>query len=99
MKSILALLLVLVAVYCYIPGLPQKNYVENDPVDIKTRKLSSIHNVPYDYYSLKFCQPDPLESAAENFGEFMFGDRIENSVFDVCNFLCTNMYRSVSNKT
>ena len=84
-KALVAAFLILfVLVNGYLPGLPQHNYRKEDPIDIKTRKLSSIHNVPFDYYSLKYCQPVPLEPAAENFGEFMFGDRIENSVFYVC---------------
>jgi len=46
---------------------------------------SSVHTqLPYDYYSLKFCTPkDGVKSFSENLGEFLRGDRIENSAYDV----------------
>ena len=40
--------------------------------------------VPYDYYSLKFCQPEEgIKPYAENLGEFLTGDRIENSPYEI----------------
>jgi hypothetical protein len=46
---------------------------------------SSTHTqLPYDYYSLKFCKPaEGVESYSENLGEFLSGDRIENSAYEV----------------
>lgn len=67
----------------YLPGVPTKFYNQNSVVPVKTRKLSSVHNLPYDFYSLKYCRPIPLRPSAENLGEYLFGDRIENSVYNV----------------
>ena len=40
----------------------------------------SLSKVPYDYYSLPFCKPaGGVQTAAENLGEFLSGDRIDNS--------------------
>lgn len=46
---------------------------------------SSTHTqLPYDYYSLKFCKPaDGVKPYSENLGEFLDGDRIENSAYEV----------------
>ena len=39
--------------------------------------------LPYDYYSLPFCRPPTIEESAENLGEVLSGDRIENSMYMV----------------
>ena len=39
--------------------------------------------LPYDYYSLPFCRPPTIEESAENLGEVLSGDRIENSMYKV----------------
>jgi hypothetical protein len=52
--------------------------------------------VPYEYYSLPFCSPDQgVIMSAENLGEFLTGDRIDNSPYQLlmrddttCNVLC-----------
>ena len=52
--------------------------------------------VPYDYYSLPFCKPTGgVQTSAENLGEFLSGDRIDNSPYELfmrddttCNILC-----------
>ncbi len=46
---------------------------------------SSVHTLlPYDYYSLKFCKPKGgVKPYSENLGEFLRGDRIENSAYEV----------------
>ena len=47
-------------------------------------KLSSTKTqLPYEYYSLPFCRPPKIINSAENLGEVLRGDRIENSVFKV----------------
>ena len=43
----------------------------------------SVKNLPYDYYSLPYCRPDKIVSSAENLGEVLRGDRIENSPYQV----------------
>jgi transmembrane 9 superfamily protein 2/4 len=44
-----------------------------------------VHTLlPYDYYSLAFCKPlKGVKNYAENLGEFLRGDRIENSAYSV----------------
>ena len=45
-------------------------------------KLSSTKTqLPYDYYSLPHCRPDKVVRSAENLGEVLRGDRIENSPY------------------
>jgi len=60
-------------------------------------KLTSVHTqLPYDYYSHKFCKPrGGVKTMAENLGEFLSGDRIENSPYalfmrtdEYCKILC-----------
>jgi transmembrane 9 superfamily protein 2/4 len=48
---------------------------------------------------LPFCQPSQIEEAAENLGEVMSGDRIENSPYEIslkltetCKILCRKKY-------
>ena len=51
---------------------------------IKVNKLSSIKTqLPYEYYSLPYCQPAVIDNMAENLGEVLRGDRIENSLYTV----------------
>jgi transmembrane 9 superfamily member 2/4 len=62
-------------------------------------KLTSIHSLyPRDYYSLPFCRPpNGIEKEGENLGEFLAGDRIENSPYTLfmkrdvyCQEVCTS---------
>lgn len=49
---------------------------------MKVNKLSSTKTqLPYDYYFLKYCKPQKIINSAENLGEVLRGDRIENSVY------------------
>ena len=55
-------------------------------VTVKVNKLSSIKTqLPYDYYSLDYCKPAEIVNSAENLGEVLRGDRIENSPYVVRN--------------
>ena len=57
---------------------------QGDLVTLKVNKLTSTKTqLPYDYYSLWFCQPLKIVSSAENLGEVLRGDRIENSPYEV----------------
>lgn len=48
-------------------------------------KLSSTKTqLPYSYYSIPYCRPDHIVDSAENLGEVLRGDRIENSPYMVC---------------
>jgi hypothetical protein len=58
--------------------------LQDDDLQVKVNKLSSIKTqLPYDYYFLDYCKPDAIKNSAENLGEVLRGDRIENSVYNV----------------
>jgi len=64
----------------YLPGVAPVDYTQGDLVALKVVKLTSVHTqLPYDYYSLNFCEPEKIEKSSENLGEILRGDRIENS--------------------
>ena len=68
----------------YLPGVAPKEYAEGSRVEIKVHKLSSPKtHLPYDYYSLPFCQPAELVRPAENLGEVLSGAIIQNSAYEV----------------
>ncbi|KAJ6329921.1 hypothetical protein OIU76_008695 [Salix suchowensis] len=51
---------------------------------VKVNKLTSIKTqLPYSYYTLPFCTPSKIVDSAENLGEVLRGDRIENSPYVV----------------
>lgn len=91
------LLLFIHAADCfYVPGVAPINFNEGSDVEIKAVKLTSSRTqLPYEYYSLPFCQPDKITYKAENLGEVLRGDRIVNTPFNVqmlkmkmCEVLC-----------
>jgi transmembrane 9 superfamily protein 2/4 len=69
-------------------------------VELKVIKLDSTQTLlPYRYYDLPFCRPDKVKDMADNLGEILVGDRIENSLFDLdalvnvrCKKLCVKRY-------
>ena len=57
---------------------------QGDKVVLKVNKLTSTRTqLPYEYYSIPFCRPENIVSSAENLGEVLRGDRIENSPYEV----------------
>nr|XP_033770538.1 transmembrane 9 superfamily member 4 isoform X2 [Geotrypetes seraphini] len=88
----------------YVPGVAPINFHQNDPVEIKAVKLTSSRTqLPYEYYSLPFCQPDKITYKAENLGEVLRGDRIVNTPFKVlmhsdkkCEVLCSKSAKPTS---
>ena len=47
-------------------------------------KLTSTKTqLPYEYYSMPYCRPEKIMPSAENLGEVLRGDRIENSPYEV----------------
>lgn len=83
----------------YVPGVAPVEFQKGSPVEIKAVKMtSSMTQLPYDYYSLAFCQPPQgTVYKAENLGEILRGDRIVNTPFDIrvgeniaCKTLCKN---------
>ncbi|KAF3652067.1 Transmembrane 9 superfamily member 9 [Capsicum annuum] len=67
-----------------------------DPLIVKVNKLTSTKTqLPYSYYTLPYCTPDKIVDSAENLGEVLRGDRIENSPYEfhmrepqMCNVVC-----------
>ncbi|KAK6927643.1 Nonaspanin (TM9SF) [Dillenia turbinata] len=67
-----------------------------DPLMVKVNKLTSTKTqLPYTYYSLPYCHPKKIIDSAENLGEVLRGDRIENSPYtfkmrepQLCNVVC-----------
>ena len=60
---------------------------------------------PYEYYLLPFCQPEVLETVAENLGEVLRGDKIMNSLYELkmgveetCKILCRKELTSAEAK-
>lgn len=70
--------------------------VQKDLIGLKVNKISSVKNqLPYEYYSLPYCRPEKIQQSAENLGEVLRGDRIENSLYQIqmrvdeqCKILC-----------
>lgn len=51
---------------------------------LKVNKLTSTKTqLPYEYYSMPYCRPEKIMPSAENLGEVLRGDRIENSPYEV----------------
>jgi len=58
--------------------------MQGDPLYVKVNKLTSIKTqLPYTYYSVPYCRPPTIVDSAENLGEVLRGDRIENSPYVV----------------
>jgi len=101
-RSLLAsTLLCSVAHSFYLPGIKPHEYAFQETVKIKVNKLDSVlTQLPYDYYALPFCPPvDGVRRDAENLGEILSGDSIENSPYKVemmlpteCQALCKMTY-------
>lgn len=67
----------------YIPGVNPHSFTEGDKVKLKVNKMTSTKTqMPFDYYSMPFCPPpEGVVQDNENLGEFLVGDRIENSPY------------------
>lgn len=81
--SILVFCLFVVTAHCfYLPGVAPQDFMKGDELMVKVNKLTSTKTqLPYSYYSLPFCKPDKIVDSAENLGEVLRGDRIENSAY------------------
>lgn len=56
--QLLTALVALMTTAFYLPGVAPRTFRYGDKVELKVNKLTSIHTqIPYDYYSLKFCRP------------------------------------------
>ncbi|XP_027772647.1 transmembrane 9 superfamily member 7-like [Solanum pennellii] len=66
----------------YLPGVAPTDFQTGDSLHVKVNKLSSTKTqLPYNYYFLSYCKPPRVTNSAENLGEVLRGDRIENSVY------------------
>ncbi|XP_014505006.1 transmembrane 9 superfamily member 8 [Vigna radiata var. radiata] len=80
----------------YLPGVAPQDFQKGDPLQVKVNKLTSTKTqLPYTYYSLPYCAPEKILDSAENLGEVLRGDRIENSRYvfkmrepQMCNIVC-----------
>jgi transmembrane 9 superfamily protein 2/4 len=80
----------------YLPGIAVHDYEPGEQVWLKINSLTSPKTqIPYEYYKFNFCRPRKIVDVKENFGEFLSGDRIQNSPYKVfaledtyCNVLC-----------
>ncbi|KAL0427824.1 UNVERIFIED_CONTAM: Transmembrane 9 superfamily member 8 [Sesamum latifolium] len=90
------LLLINAADSFYLPGVAPQDFVKGDLLKVKVNKLTSVKTqLPYSYYSLPYCKPEKIVDSAENLGEVLRGDRIENSPYvfkmreaQMCNVVC-----------
>lgn len=69
----------------YIPGVQPQSFKDGDAVEMKVNALTSVHTqIPKDYYKLPFCSPkDGPKMASENLGEFLTGNKIQTSPYNI----------------
>lgn len=80
----------------YLPGVSPQEFKKGEALTVKVNKLTSTKTqLPYTFYSLDYCRPPEIVDSAENLGEVLRGDRIENSPYEfkmrepqMCNILC-----------
>ncbi|PIA45859.1 hypothetical protein AQUCO_01600241v1 [Aquilegia coerulea] len=80
----------------YLPGVAPEDFATGDLLKVKVNKLTSTKTqLPYSFYSLPYCRPKSIVDSAENLGEVLRGDRIENSPYvfkmrvpQMCNIVC-----------
>lgn len=86
-KSVIALayLVLLLETCCgfYLPGSYMHTYSIGEEIYAKVNSLTSIETeLPFSYYSLPYCQPQGgIKKSAENLGELLMGDQIDNSPY------------------
>lgn len=58
-------------------------YSPREPIFAKVNSLTSIETeLPFGYYTLPYCQPrEGIKKSAENLGELLMGDQIDNSPY------------------
>ncbi|XP_059661313.1 transmembrane 9 superfamily member 12 [Cornus florida] len=81
----------------YLPGSYMHTYSTGEEILAKVNSLTSIETeLPFSYYSLPYCKPlGGVKKSAENLGELLMGDQIDNSPYrfrmnkNETVFLCT----------
>ena len=58
-------------------------YSQGELISAKVNSLTSIETeMPFNYYSLPYCHPQGgIKKSAENLGELLMGDQIDNSPY------------------
>eukprot|EP00750_Incisomonas_marina_P019512 INCI3477.1.p1 GENE.INCI3477.1~~INCI3477.1.p1 ORF type:complete len:669 (+),score=115.62 INCI3477.1:147-2153(+) len=80
----------------YLPGVIPTTYYPGDDVEVKVNSVTSVEtHIPFEYYKYPVCEPEKIQSAAENLGELLTGSRIYNSPYvikmgqsETCKVLC-----------
>lgn len=67
----------------YLPGVAPQDFKKGDRITLKVNKITSTKDLPYEYYTLPYCRPEKIINIAENLGEVLRGDRIENSPYSM----------------
>ena len=70
----------------YVPGVAPQDFSVGDSIEVRAIKMtSSKTQLPFEYYSLPFCQPKSgsVEYKSQNLGEILRGDRITNTAYDL----------------
>lgn len=78
------------------PAIPPQKTNKRTHTHQVNKVTSTQTQIPYDYYSFPFCHPpNGVHHYGENLGEFLTGDRIENSPYEIqmkvdqsCTVLC-----------
>ncbi|KAK4594166.1 hypothetical protein RGQ29_018019 [Quercus rubra] len=67
----------------YLPGSYMHTYSTRDSIFAKVNSLTSIETeLPFSYYTLPYCEPpEGVKKSAENLGELLMGDQIDNSPY------------------
>ncbi|KAK2647568.1 hypothetical protein Ddye_015057 [Dipteronia dyeriana] len=67
----------------YLPGSYMRTYTNGEHIEAKVNSLTSIETeLPFSYYSLPYCKPlGGVKKSAENLGELLMGDQIDNSPY------------------
>jgi transmembrane 9 superfamily protein 2/4 len=67
----------------YLPGTFMHTYSPGEAISAKVNSLTSIETeLPFSYYSLPYCKPpEGVKKSAENLGEILMGDQIDNSPY------------------
>lgn len=67
----------------YLPGTYMHTYSTEEEIYAKVNSLTSIETeLPFSYYSLPYCRPhNGIKKSAENLGELLMGDQIDNSPY------------------
>jgi len=91
----------------YLPGVAPRSYASGEVVKLYVNKLTSTHTqIPYDYYRLPYCHGSKIREKAENIGERLAGDKIENSLYELeigrrepCKVVCRKRLGKGGSKT